>query len=381
MIDLCIIGCGAAGMAAAVAYGMTAPDGEVCILEKKEKPGRKLLATGNGRCNLSNMSCRNVDRTLDFFSSIGVITKADEEGRVYPASGSAVDVLTAMEKQLQAGNTKIITDMAVDSVEKDGDGFLIGKEIRSARVIIASGGKAGPQFGSTGDGYAIAKSLGHSVNRVYPALTGLESDDAEGLHGVRVKGKAVLMKKGAVIAEESGEIQFNDHGFSGICVMDLSRHVTLDGETGFRDYTMRIVTGPERPEDLLGQRRTIKGLTAGDMLLTIINTQLADLILERAGIIKNRPIGDVTDSEIEKIAFQMNNLDFKIRGARGWRKAQCTAGGVPYDQVNEDTMESKIVKGLYFAGEIMDYDGPCGGFNLDHAWNTGIRAGRAAANV
>jgi predicted Rossmann fold flavoprotein len=380
--DICIIGGGAAGMTAAIAAASEDSTAEIVLLEKKEKLGKKLYATGNGRCNLSNMACRKVESVLGFFDSIGITTMADEEGRVYPRSQSAADVVFALESAVKGAGVRVIGDMAVSGVvmQPGAYPFSLGG-IEARKLIIACGGKAGPQYGCSGDGFKLARALGHSVNRPYPVLTGMETEGTSELKGVRARGTAILQRKGVTVAEESGEIQFNDYGVSGICVMDLSRFLTLDEETSFSDYNLRLVLGPEDSASILDQRRHIAGLKAGDILLSIVNRKLAGVILSRANIEKSKRISELGDDEIAAIAQNLQEFDLAVRGARGWKYAQCTGGGIPYSEVDEETMRSRLVSGLYFAGEIMDYDGPCGGYNLDHAWKTGIKAGRAATNV
>lgn len=384
MLDICIIGGGASGLAAAITAARENPDKSILIIEKKESVGKKLSATGNGKCNLTNVNCSNMNEILMFFETIGIFTRVDEEGRVYPYCSQAKDVVYALEKAALASGVNVKTGITVEKIENTDDGFVIKtnkEDFTAPKVLIASGGKSAPQFGTSGDGYTFAKQLGHTVNRLSPVLTGIEvKENLNSVKGVRVKALVKLLKDGALVEEEYGEVQFNEDGVSGICVMNLSRFIKLDdGETfaeGIGRYSIELDFVPEINEVGL-QNMLERKIAAGieiteDLLLSIIPDKLRKYIMsEYAGL---------HDINLCKLAKVLKHWPLSVKGTKGWKVAQCTSGGVSLDEVDPLTMESTLIDGLYFAGEVTDYDGPCGGYNLQYAWETGLKAGRAMAN-
>lgn len=393
MLDICIIGGGASGLAAAVAAAEQGRGKRICILEKKPLPGKKLAATGNGRCNLTNRTCPGAEETIKFFETIGVLTKTEEQGRVYPYAMQARDVVHALVRQAQYLGVEIKTDHPVRQVKKLERGFSVvyeGGSLKARNVLLAAGGKAGPQFGSTGDGYGIAKALGHRVTRLAPILTGLETvGDISHLKGIRVRASVSLNRDGKQVAGEQGEVQFNQDGLSGICVMNLSRFVKLEQGESFADgmarYSVCIDFLPEislaGTKALLEARCRIPGLQGNELLLSIVPDKLRQELISLAGIHQQQAAGSIASWQRSTLSHLLKSWELPLKGTSGWKKAQCTAGGIELEEIDMDTMESKLVPGLYFCGEIIDYDGPCGGFNLQNAWETGIRAGKAAAHV
>ena len=364
--DVCIIGAGAAGLAAA---NVLDPALSICIIDKNEIPGRKILVTGGGRCNLTNRACHRYEMTLDFFRGLGLETRCDEEGRYYPYSMVAADVAEVLRKGLDSRDIDWKLKKKVTDIEKLPDeqgttsGFKVRmthadgregrddhEEIQATILLIAMGGKAAPRMGTTGDGYGLCKGLGHSVTRTYPILTGLKVDVPENVAGVRARGRVCLMEDGKVIAEETGEIQFTRDGISGICVFDLTPHIKIrpdetPGE-GLLRFTLKMDLAPEMSEEEVLSRADSFGIVTGPLAEWIPPSEL-------------------------------KNKELKIDGVWGWDRAQATAGGVALDEIDEETMASTICQGLYFAGEILDVQGPCGGFNLQHAWESGILAAKA----
>lgn len=375
--DVCIVGGGAAGLAAAASFDKKANMGKskkesaknkglrICILEKNDCLGRKVLATGGGRCNLTNSACENKEIVLDFFKGLGLETRCDEQGRYYPYSERASDVVEILERALGNNVTiklgfdvKVVSQISSDNPEQ-GKFMIVGREMIFAdNVILALGGKAGPQFGTTGDGYTIAKTLGHSVRRVFPILTGIECYreglDFKLLKGIRARGKASLIKDGETIASESGEIQFTDDGISGICVFNLTPYIRV-GETeelskAMKRYALSLDLAEDFGSSVLTERESSFG---------IVTEKLAKIIKPE----------------------ELKNWRLGIRKVKGWRDSQATYGGVVTDDINMDTMESTLINGLYFAGEIINVQGPCGGFNLQNAWETGIKAAKAISEA
>ena len=355
--DVCIIGGGAAGLAAAASIDSRF---STCILEKNEILGRKILATGGGRCNLTNAGCRELSATLDFFALLGLETRRDSEGRYYPYSGCASDVVRTLETAVRSRNCAVMTGCQVSEISADKEGFEVrytcgtGKPsegmIRAGRVLLTTGGKAGPQFGTTGDGYRLARALGHQVSRLYPILTGIECGDFKDLKGIRARGTVTLIKDGRKLADETGEIQFTRDGISGICVFNLTPLIRAgEGEKpedAFRRYELALDLAPDFTQEETAARQSSFGI-------------LTERLAERV------PPDMIKDWRLP------------VLGIKGWRDAQCTAGGVTLDSIDMESMESKLVPGLYFAGEILDIQGPCGGYNLQNAWETGMRAAAA----
>ena len=381
--DLVIIGGGAAGLAATASFikevnqdGQNGRTASVCILEKNDAPGRKINATGGGRCNLTNEACAGKGLTLEFFRGIGIETWHDSEGRYYPYTNKASDVTKALVDAVGEADVRCsFTVKVISRIKPDdgGDSYFMITGMDSAnssaapamdmifadRVLVATGGKAGPQYGTTGDGYTIARTLGHTVTRVFPILTGMECS-AEGLEfpslkGVRAKGTVILNKDGEPIVRDTGEIQFTEDGISGICVFNLTPHIKADKRENFAEalkrYSVTVDLAPDFTEEQLAGRDSAFGI----------------LTEKLAVVFEGKDIGEIKNWELE------------ITGIKGWRDAQATFGGVALDEIDMDTMESRVVPGLYFAGEILDAQGPCGGFNLQNAWETGIKAAKAIA--
>ncbi len=346
--DVIIIGGGAAGLAAAASLDNGI---KTCILEKNRIPGRKIMATGGGRCNITNEACGQKDIALDFFKSLGLETYSDEEGRYYPYSNQASDVVKVLMDAIKEKEADVVTEAEVTSAEAK-DGYFIvtdakGRSFSSGVLLVAAGGKAAPQLGTTGDGYAIARSFGHTINKVYPILTGINTGDMKDVKGVRAKGKVSLYKDDSLIASEAGEVQFNEDGISGICVMNMTPYITSEkGESldkALSRYHIELDLAPDFSVEELEGRKTSFGI-------------LSEKLAARVSV------------------EELKNWRLPVTGVKGWKEAQCTAGGVTTEEIDMDTMRSMKCENLYFAGELIDVQGPCGGFNLQNAWETGIRA-------
>lgn len=389
MVDICIIGGGAAGMIAAVAAKESNPSVKVAIIEKKSSLGKKLLATGNGKCNISNINCIGHGPVLDFFSNIGIETRTDSEGRIYPYTEEARVVVDSLVNSLKKYGVEVIDNKAVTEIEKtENNNFVVKMEkfqLEAKKVLIATGGKAAPEFGTSGDGYKWARTFGHNITKLMPILTGVETEENfEKFAGNRIKGLVSLYYKGEIIFQEAGEIQFTKEGLSGICIFNLSRFLVIpDGksfEDGFDDYRISIdfYTGEyDELVELLRKRVTNDNLGREDILCCIVRKPFAEDILHRAEIKDNK----AKEQDIPRIATLVKNWTVGVKRVKGWKFAQATKGGIELSEINTDTMESRLCRGLYFAGEIIDFDGPCGGYNLENAWETGIKAGRAMADV
>lgn len=370
--DAVIVGGGASGLMCAASLQMSGKIIKTALIEKNAVLGRKLAATGNGRCNLSNIACPNYKKTLTVFDSFGVLTRS-ENGWIYPYAQEARVVVDALTDRLT--DVDIFLESTVEHIDKAdtdsnasygcNDGFVIsyrqnGREMRikTRFLILATGGKAAPQFGTSGDGYKLVKTLGHSVSRLYPILSPVECEESFlELKGARADGVVRLYSRGNNIFEERGRIQFTDFGLSGICVFNLTRHLKPNIKNGildFSDYDIVLDLAPDIAYDDLNNILE----SPVNPLRSIVGSVLAKYIIQKYS---------------SDMAFGVKALRFKPSGIRGWKAAQLTGGGVPLDEFDEN-MESKKVKGLYVLGEMLDYDGPCGGFNLDNAWQTALLA-------
>ncbi|MDR1247254.1 MAG: aminoacetone oxidase family FAD-binding enzyme [Clostridiales Family XIII bacterium] len=374
-----VIGGGAAGMAAsavAAEYPRRIVDGDgedggegILCLERNDAPGRKLLATGNGRCNLTNAACSESKELLLFFRKIGVLTRLEEGGRFYPYSGQATAVRNSLYVEMKRRGVDLRCNSPVKSVRREERYFEIetegGEIFRAIALVLATGGKAGPQYGSFGDGYAFARSFGHSVVSPLPALVRMVCEEGQrhrlrALKGVRVKCEAALWIGVSAVGRASGELQFTEDGLSGICIFDLSRYMRMKGSQVCR---VELDFAPETEER---------------MLINLLSDNRAASL---SGVVPDK-IAALIDSETKgnprAAARMLKHMEFPVAGTKGWKDAQVTSGGVPLSEVNTGTMESKLIRGLFFAGEILDYDGACGGFNLNWAFATGLKAGRSA---
>lgn len=378
MYDIVIIGGGACGMTAAIAAKAGAPEKGVLVLEKMDRPLRKLKATGNGRCNMTNLACKNKESVLGFFGELGVITRADSEGRIYPVTEDAGDVVNAILDRAEHLGVQILCGAEVLRLEREQGVFRVvyregktEKALCAEQVMLAAGGKAAPKFGTTGDGAILAGRLGHTVSRLAPALTGVvTTEDIAEFSGIRARGEVSLCFRGEVIFREQGEIQFTDYGLSGICVFNMSRYITIpEGCTlrdGFREYEIHIDFLPEIGDlgSILWERTGKPGFQGAKLMRSMVRRPVAEKIWSMAG------------ASVERCGSLLKAFPLHVKSLRGWQYAQVTRGGVCYDEIEPETMASRLVPGLYFGGEVLDFDGQCGGFNLQHAFETGIRAGK-----
>ena len=381
MTDILVIGGGAAGMAAAISAKMENPRLEVVIAESKPRVGKKLLATGNGRCNLMNTLAQPEDYLGDaefirpaleayrreyseFWANLGLELREEEEGRVYPATNQAATVLDVLRLALSELGIEERTDTEIDVLRP---GFYAG-EIRARRVILATGGKAGKGLGENESFARLLQPLGHRITRVYPGLTPLkvEREQIAGLKGVRLKGSLILLDRNKLLTVEKGEILFGEDAVSGIAAMQLS----LRAAKG-----MRVRIKPEGRPDLSGRRDRFPHRSAEELLTGALPKPIGRLLLKRAGIALSKPAGSLTDNELKRII----DWEIPIIGPGDFTAAQIMRGGADTGEFDPHTLESRRVKGLYACGELLDVAGPCGGYNLEWAWASGCLAGRRAA--
>jgi len=404
-----IVGGGASGMMAAIAAARSGA--EVTVLEQLNRVGKKLLATGNGRCNLTNVDI-SIDRyhssypefpekvlsqfgykdTVAFFEELGIAHKVEELGKVFPYSDQASSVLDVMRWEMESLGVEERVDSEVITITPSKRGFTVvlknNDKLSADAVILATGGKASPNLGSTGSGYILARKLGHSITTTFPSLVqlNLNAPFLRALKGIKFIGSAAIYDEEACLRREEGEILFTDYGISGPPIFQLSRSA---GELLIKNRkpTLIIDMFPELMEVQLKETLGIRfgcrpSKSAEFSLVGLLNKKLIPTVLREAGITDlSRPCGSISQEERAKLSSILKGWRFQVTGTQSWMQAQVTAGGVDVREVNPDTMESRLVPGLYLCGELLDVDGDCGGFNLQWAWSSGYLAGISAATL
>ncbi|MGN1097954.1 MAG: NAD(P)/FAD-dependent oxidoreductase [Clostridia bacterium] len=389
-----VIGGGAAGLTAAIFAKRTNPAAEIVVFEGNDRVGKKILATGNGRCNVSNthISAENytthnsgfVKTALtghgfgfvrDFFGSLG-IPLVTEEGRAYPRSMRAGAVADALRFECVRLGIELRTGTRVRNVSYRGGKFDIdGQEFR--RLILACGGKAAPSMGTDGFGFDLARELGHKVYSTYPALVQLRTENGEkALKGIRARAKASAIIKGKCVREETGEIQFCDYGLSGIPILQLSS--LFNGNMEIELDLFPDMEFTPAVEYLLSMAERTGDLPLPDFMGGFFHKNLTRRICAQCSVDPDKPADSLTVREIKQFVGGAKALKFNVVGTNSWTNAQTTRGGVDLSEIVPETMQSKILGGLYFAGEVTDVCGDCGGYNLHWAWVSGARAGTAA---
>lgn len=400
MFDVCIIGSGPAGLAAAITAAKKGA--KVKLLDKNKKAGKKLYATGNGKCNITNTfidfkthyhsDCKTYEAFLDdvmgqnpyasttsFMDSIGIVTYANKEGYVYPISNQASSVVWALIDEVNKHSIECDFNAEVVAVSKQEELFEISTSnelIKAKQVIFACGGKSYASLGGTEFGYEIAQKLGHTIIKPRPCLCGLYTqEDLSAIAGVRARASATLRIDGDLIATEIGEIQFTEKGLSGIAIFNLSAlagkalqassKVTICLDLGFKLEKAQILELYDN-----NSNRTILGALNG-----MFNDKLCSFILSKEKINGKNTLNTITKTEFIDLINQFSSLSFHISDLYNFEQAQICAGGVSVDEISSKSCESKLVKNAYFVGEMLDIDGVCGGYNITFAVLSGIRAG------
>lgn len=404
-----IIGGGASGLMAAISAAKC--NHEVTIFEHMQKCGKKLLLTGSGKCNLTNTDMNishyhggnpefafriinrfDNNRTLSFFEDLGLMVK-ERNGYYYPYQDQSSAVLDVLRFKLRNLNVKIITECDVLSVSNNKTGYSVktsAGDFFVDAVIIAAGSAAAPKSGSNGSGYEIAKSLGHNVIKPLPALTQLRcsEDFFASLAGIRCQGRVTVRVNGTDMASDTGEIQLNNYGISGIPVMQVS-HIAAKSLDEGKNVTASICFLPKLTRDnaksvesvsecvgILKERfSTDRIRTCEESLIGLFNKNLGNCILKRCNIKPGTQAFSLNDKQIEALARMIMNFEVNICAANGFNEAQVCQGGVDITEVS-DCLESLLHKNLYFCGEILDVHADCGGYNLQWAWSSGYVAGR-----
>ena len=401
-IKIGIIGGGAAGMAAAIT---AARDGaQVTILEAGERLGKKLLSTGNGKCNLGNRvldekcyygarkfvkNCLErfgTEDTIAFFEGMGLMLR-ERNGYLYPWCEQASVVLDVLRNEIASlGVQAICQEKVIDISPKDQGGYFVrtlNRDFMFDRLILACGGKAAPKTGSDGSGYDLAKKLGHRIVLVVPALTALKCKESffKGIAGVRADAEVTLLgEDGKTIAKERGELQLTDYGISGIPVFQLSRMASYQLQkkkevSAFIDFLPDLIN----PEEAVNGRMALRGSrTVEELFVGTIHKKIVSLLLKQIQLKPTEASDHLSRKQIQHFFFLAKRFPVTIVATGDFQSCQVCAGGVDFAQIT-DSMESKLLKGLYFVGELLDIDGRCGGYNLQWAWTSGHIAGMHAA--
>jgi predicted Rossmann fold flavoprotein len=401
MSQVIIVGGGASGLTAAIFAAREKH--KVIVLEQKDKIGKKILATGNGKCNYTNLeqnaacyrgndntfamkvlSQFDTTQTIDFFKELGIYPK-NKKGYIYPNSEQASSVVEVLKIELEHLKVPVYCDTRVEKINYQNNKFtvLTNKEKFNAdKVIIAAGGCASKSLGSDGSGYKFAKDLGHKIIKPLPALVQLKSNEKyfKTLAGVRCEVKLKLYIEGKVETEEKGELLIAAYGVSGIPILQISRFAAkaLDEKKKVNlciDF-LPTLSEKETTELLTERINRNSNKTMEELFLGLLNNKLSYICLKEAGIDLSLPCCKIDKNRIPKLTKQIKEWMVPITDTNPFDQAQVTAGGVDTREINPDTLESNITKGLYFTGEILDVDGTCGGYNLQWAWSTGAVAGK-----
>ena len=395
-----IIGAGASGMAAALAASQN-PAAQVVLMERQARVGKKLSATGNGRCNLTNLHAMEggfhgdapefaefalsrfgVAETLVWFRKLGLYTVAEDSGRVYPYSDQANSVVDVLRFALQRPNIRLLTGFEVMKVKKVDAQFRVDgtdESIFCDKLIVACGGLAGTKLGGSMSGYKLLRGFGHKCTKLRPTLVQLRSDwnGCAALKGVRANCHATILHDGQLHLESVGEIQFTEHGLSGPVMFEISRDACQNGGQWICKLDLLPDMDLEELQTELIRRRSTSW-TAEDLFTGILHNRLGRVITQSVGIKPVWKIEDLNDQEILDACHAAKSLEITLTEPMGMDAAQVTAGGIVTEEFDEHTMESLLVPGLYACGEVLDIDGDCGGYNLQWAWSSGHLAGSHA---
>ena len=417
--DIAIIGGGAAGLVAAVCCAKKLNNGKsnkrIALIEKENRVGKKLLATGNGKCNMTNknmsadyynesgrvlvkdlLSKYSTDKIIAFFNSLGLMCKADTQGRVYPYSAQATAVLDLLRSNIDKYSVDTLCDTNITSISKTKKAFKLetnDKTIFAEKVILATGGKASPKLGSNGATYKFAQMLNLKCTPVFPSLVPIKcnSEYLPFLKGIRTFAQVSLVADGQLIHSEQGELQLNQNNISGICIFQLSRFVneffTLKSIRGrkYKNIGVNVDFMPDYSldeiESILFRRRKQMGkITLEEYFTGMFNKKIGQFLMKKLNILPlKREAYTLSDYEIQLLAREIKECEFKPSGLSDIETAQVTAGGIEVSEVDKN-MQSIRLNGLYIVGEALDVDGFCGGYNLHWAFTSGIVAGNHVAN-
>ena len=411
MIKNVVIGGGASGLVAAIECSRANGKNSTILIERQPRTGRKLLATGNGRCNISNMNVSpehyhgdkklirsvlsdfSVNDLKNYFLGMGILLREDGEGRIYPYSNQASTILDGLQKECERQMVEELCDFRIKSIKKDKGKFVIVSEeltLYADNLIFATGSQASPLLGANDSGYRLLETLGINSTPLFPALSPVHTKEKyKNLKGVRAKGSVSVIADGKKIKTSVGEIQFTDYGLSGICVFEISRAVN-------EFFMLGSVDGKKYPElklsaDVMNNynftelctyleqcKKIFDGRKTCDILSGALNNKLSQSVAEYSGI-AGKPCRSLTNGDIKKLAWGVKNFIFTPVISDGYRSSQVSAGGISSEYIDPETLMSRSVKNLFVCGELLNVDGDCGGYNLHFAIGSGIRAARHAS--
>ena len=408
MKSIIVIGGGASGLVSAI-YA-TQSGYKVTILEKNTNPGKKILITGNGKCNYWNediliekyntsnkeilqkiINKNNQKEILSLFDRIGIIPKIRDK-YYYPYSGQATSIQTSLIKECNVNNIEIITNCEVTDIEKENNKFTIitsRGNFTSQKLILSTGSFACPKTGSTGDGYQFAKKLGHTIIKPLPALVQLKANEAylKEWHGIRSDVCVTLYENNKEIKKEIGEIQLTNYGVSGICILNLSSNISRGLYNRKKEqiqinflHPFKITTEKEFFKFMEERNKKVKNRTISDLLDGLLNYKLINIILKISKIEREDTWDNISKSKKQTLANNLTKFTLDIIGTNSFDASQTCTGGIPLSEINPNTLESLKTKNFYITGELLDVDGICGGYNLSFAWITGMLAGKAVSN-
>lgn len=403
-----IIGAGASGLVAAIRIAKRKE--EVILLERNATCGKKLLVTGNGRCNYYNqdqslkhyhstneellreiITPQNLEKVESFFNSIGIIPKI-KDGYYYPYSNQAVSIQNTLLLEAKLNGVQINTNTYVEDISYQNKKFIINtteKTYDADKLVIATGGMAAPKAGSDGNGYHLAEKLGHTIIKPLPALVSLNSTGKflKDWSGIRADVHLKLLENEELTKEEQGEILLTNYGISGICVMQLSSKVSLGLNQGKKEeviinFLPEIATSRQEFLQFMEEReKFLPKRNITELLDSILNYKLVNALIKEANIPTSKKWHQLSEKEKSIIARNFIELRLPITSTNSFEKAQTTSGGIPLTEINPNTMESKRMENLYFTGEILDVNGDCGGYNLTFAWLTGLLASSSKGEI
>lgn len=395
---LTIIGGGASGLICAGAVSNKYKDKKILILEKESRVGKKILASGNGRCNLTNINADKkyyygndtdiidslyknygAEKVISYFESIGLLTKVESDGRVYPLSNTSSSVLNVLRNQLITKSVEERTDISISDISYEDDEYIIKTEndiIHTEKLLIATGGKSDHTGKENHYSESLLENFDFKINDTTPSLSPVKvkSDIIRSLSGIRAFGKATLIKDDKIIKTEYGDIQFTSDALSGICIFNLSRFPNKEDGYIIRLSLLADKTDKEIEELLIHKREIYKDLLNDELFTGIFHKKIGIALLKICGINLNDKISSLSDKDIESLSYLINHFDFETLSRNDYKNSQVTAGGIDISEIDINTFETKKYKNLFITGEALDIDGVCGGYNLQFAFSSGLCA-------
>ena len=397
--DITVIGGGASGLMCALRASQNNKNRKIIILEKEDRTGKKILVSGNGRCNLTNVHAKrgsynggNTDiidilyenyppqKIISYFNSLGLVTYEDSEGRVYPKSNLSSSVLNILRSYLRINGVREYTGINITDIKKAGEHFEIitdNSRITTKKLVIATGGTFDYKHVKNSNTKNVLEMLGYSYKDIRPALSGVNAPDLplDFLHGIRVKGRVSLYVENIKVKEDSGEIQFTKNGLSGICVFNLSRHIENDKKCFIKISLLPELSDSEIENYLITSKDNLCEKNLDDLFTGMFHKNIGMTLLKECNINIHKSGKDLTGDELKKLVHIINSWDIKVKSKKDFKNAQVSAGGIGTDEINNKTFETVKHKNLYILGEALDIDGECGGFNLQFAFASGMCAG------